>query len=111
LFGWLVSYSGQHGTGTELREGKFFVTKSSLKENDLILSDASISTPHAMVTVSVETGLLVQDLLSATGVFIKRRGTDTYVRELYSARFEHGDFIRFGGVEFLVTLIAHVGQK
>jgi hypothetical protein len=106
-----VSYSDPDGNATELREGKFFVTASSLKQSDLIIEDSSISTPHALISVSVEGGMQVQDLMSDRGVFVRRRGDDTYRREADVARVEHGDWLRFGDVEFLVSLIAHVGVK
>ncbi|MBN8548295.1 MAG: FHA domain-containing protein [Deltaproteobacteria bacterium] len=111
LFGWLVSYSDPDGAATELREGKFFVTASSLKQTDLVLDEPSISTPHALVTVGLGGGLQVQDLMSDRGVFVRRRGDDTYRREADVVGVEHGDWLRFGDVEFLVSLIAHVGVK
>lgn len=111
LFGWLVSYTDPDGAATELREGKFFVTASSLKDSDLIIDEPSISTPHALVSVSIDGGLQVQDLMSDRGVFVRRRGDDTYRREADVTRVEHGDWLRFGDVEYLVSLIAHVGVK
>lgn len=111
LFGWLVNYGNPDGLATELREGKFFVTASSLKTTDLIIEEPSISTPHALVTVSVDSGLQVQDLMSDRGVFVRRRGDDTYRREPDTVRVDHGDWLRFGDVEYLVSLIAHVGVK
>lgn len=110
LVGWLVSYANSDGSAVELREGKFFVTSSSLKKSDLVIEDSSISTPHAMVTISPEGGLQIQDLMSERGVFVRQRGDDTYQREEETVTVDHGDWIRFGDVEFLVTLIAHVGM-
>jgi pSer/pThr/pTyr-binding forkhead associated (FHA) protein len=106
-----VSYTDPDGAATELREGKFFVTASSLKDSDLIIDEPSISTPHALVSVSTDGGLQVQDLMSDRGVFVRRRGDDTYRREPDVTRVEHGDWLRFGDVEYLVSLIAHVGVK
>jgi hypothetical protein len=112
LFGWLVNYAlDADGAATELREGKFFVTASSLKPTDLIIDDSSISTPHALVVVGTDTGLQVQDLMSDRGVFVRRRGADSYQREYEVVHVEHGDWVRFGDVEYLVSLIAHVGMK
>lgn len=111
LFGWLVNYSNPDGDATELREGKFFVTASSLKSSDLILEDSSVSTPHALCVVSTDTGFQVQDLMSDRGVFVRRRGADSYQREYEIVSVEHGDWVRFGDVEFLVSLIAHVGER
>lgn len=111
LFGWLVHYAEPDGVATELREGKFFVTASSLKSTDLIVEEPSISTPHALIVVGTETGLQVQDLMSDRGVFVRRRGADSYQREYEVVSVEHGDWVRFGDVEYLVSLIAHVGAK
>lgn len=106
LCGWLVSYKNPDGSGVELRDGKFFTTGGSLKKGDLVLQHPSISTPHAMVSVSAERGLMVQDLMSEAGVHVRRRGESSYVREENTVRLEHGDWVRFGDVEFLVCLIS-----
>ena len=106
LYGWLVSYSDPRGIANELRDGKFFVSRSSLKGTDLILDDDSISTPHALVGVNVNDGLMVQDLMSDRGVFVRRRAGEAYQRVLESTKLEHGDWVRFGDVEFLVAIIA-----
>ncbi|WKZ57185.1 MAG: FHA domain-containing protein [Bdellovibrionota bacterium] len=111
LFGWLVSYRIAEGHAVELREGKFFVTQSSLKEHDLVLEDDSVSTPHALITVSLDQGLMVQDLMSERGVHVRRRREDGYQRIAESEVLRHGDWVRFGDVEFLVSLIAHVGER
>ena len=111
LFGWLVSYLDPSGKGVELREGKFFITRSSLKASDLVLDSESVSTPHAMAMVTAEGGLRVQDLMSERGVFVRRRGDDTYRREEDLLVLENGDWVRFGDLEFLVSLIPYVGVK
>lgn len=111
LFGWLVSYSDPDGAAIELREGKFFVSGNSLKDSDLVLDDESVSTPHAMVSIGLDEGLVIQDLMSERGIFVRRREMDTYHREEETVKVGHGDWIRFGDVEFLVSLIAHVGEK
>ena len=105
LFGWLVSYNSTEGQSLELREGKFFVTGSSLKKTDLIIEDDSVSTPHALVTVSAELGLQVQDLLSEQGVFVKRQGESQYQSVDDIEVIENGDWIRFGQVEYLVAFL------
>lgn len=105
LYGWLVSYAEDRGVAIELRDGKFFVSRSSLKGTDLILDDDSISTPHALFGVNVNDGLIIQDLMSDRGVFVRRRVGEAYQRVLESTKLEHGDWVRFGDVEFLVALI------
>jgi hypothetical protein len=111
LFGWLVSYVNPKGDAVELREGKFFVSRTSLKASDLILDDESVSTPHAMVSVSSSDGLRVQDLMSERGVFVRPQAGDSYQRVGDVTELQHGDWLRIGDVEFLVSLIAHVGVE
>lgn len=110
LFGWLVSFKNQSGKAFELREGKFFVTKSSLKENDLIINDDSISTPHALMTVSKNNGLILQDLMSETGIYLKHDKDAEYEKQEAPFKVTHGDWVKFGNVEYLVSLIAYVGE-
>jgi hypothetical protein len=105
LFGWLVSYEHQDGRSIELREGKFFVSSSSIKGNDLVLDDASVSTPHALMSISSESGFLLQDLMSDRGLFVRSREGAHYQREEGIVQVQNGDWIRFGDVEFLVTFI------
>jgi hypothetical protein len=111
LYGWLVSYADPDGKSIELREGKFFVTGNSLKESDLIVNDKSISTPHALVSVGGETGLRIQDLMSDRGVFLRHGESGAYQRREEPCTVEHGDWVRFGDVEFLVCLIAYPGVR
>lgn len=105
LFGWLVSYEHADGRSIEIREGKFFVSSSSIKGNDLVLDDASVSTPHALMSISSESGFLLQDLMSDRGLFVRSREGAHYQREEGIVQVQNGDWIRFGDVEFLVTFI------
>ncbi len=108
LFGWFVSYENPDGRAIELREGKFFVTGSSIKTTDLVIEDASISTPHALMSISAEGGLKVQDLMSERGLFVRAREGGQggqYRREEGTVELKHGDWVRFGDVEFLVTIV------
>ena len=110
LFGWLVSYRTPEGRATELREGKFFISRRKAKPQDIIIDEEGIGSPHAMCKVSAEGGFIVQDMLSDRGVFLRRRGSDVYRREEEAVKVEHGDWLRIGDVEFLVSLVAHVGE-
>ncbi len=105
LFGWLVSFESPDGRAIELREGKFFVTGSSIRSTDLVIEDASISTPHALMSVSADHGLLIQDLMSERGVFVRVGERGQYKREDGVVDLKHGDWVRFGDVEFLVTVV------
>lgn len=104
LFGWLVSYENTDGRAIELRAGRFFVTGTSIRASDLILEDQSISTPHALMSIN-ERGLLLQDLMSERGTFVRSPGEAQYRREDGIIEVQHGDWIRFGDVEFLVTIV------
>lgn len=108
LCGWLVSYKTAKGESVELRSGKFFVTGAALKPNDLLLQDPSVSTPHALAKVDAGS-LIVRDLMSEQGVSVKRRGRNSFERCDDEVILEHGDSVRFGQVEYLVCLVAHVG--
>lgn len=104
LVGWLVSYEHPDGRAIELRSGKFFITGSTIRNSDLILEDLSISTPHALVSIS-EKGFMLQDLMSERGTFVRSAHDTQYRREDGIIEVQHGDWIRFGDVEFLVTLV------
>ena len=104
LFGWLVSYENPDGRAIELRSGKFFVTSSSIKGSDLVLEDPSISAPHALMSIS-DSGLLVQDLMSDHGVYVRSAEDRDFRREDGVIRVNHGDWLRFGEVEFLVIIV------
>jgi hypothetical protein len=104
LFGWLVSFESPDGRAIELRSGRFFVTGTSIRGSDLILEDQSISTPHALMSIT-EKGFLLQDLMSERGTFIRSKGDAQYRREEGIIEVQHGDWIRFGDVEFLVTIV------
>ena len=104
LVGWLVSFATPTRNSYELREGKFFVSSSSLKANDLVINDSSIATPHAIV--AVESGRLqVQDLMSDAGVFRRRYRESDFAAFSEPFELKHGDWVRFGNIEFLVTMI------
>ncbi len=104
LFGWLISYENRDGRAIELRSGRFFITGTSIRDSDLILEDQSMSTPHALVSIT-ERGLLIQDLMSERGTFVRSEGDAQYRREEAVIEVKHGDWIRFGDVEFLVALV------
>ena len=105
LVGWLVSFSSSKGSAYELRTGKFFVSKSSIKKSDFVINHSSVSTPHAMFNVTSVGSVQIQDLMSELGLFIKRRGNQHYRREEDVASLRHGDWIKFGEAEYLVSLL------
>ena len=111
IFGWLVSYVDSNGSSIELREGRFFVSSTQLRNTDLVLEDDTISTPHAMFTIGTDTGILIQDLKSDRGIFVRTADATAYRREYDTVVLQHGDWVRFGDLEFLVSVIAHVGAR
>ena len=116
LAGWLISYDNPDGSAIELREGRFFVSGRSLKGGDLVLEDPSVSTPHALIAVDGSGIVKIQDLMSEHGVWLRQRTqgaseSGDYVAAEDHIEVAHGDWIRFGEVEFLVSLIPYVGVK
>lgn len=107
LFGWLVSFKSPEGQALELRQGRFFVTASSIKSSDLVIDHESISTPHSLMLVHPERGVLVQDLMSEHGVFVKRGDAGEYKQEEGTIPLRHGDWLKFGKVEYLVALLPY----
>lgn len=105
LRGWFVSYDQADGKAIDLREGRFFLSASSLKGNDLVVDHPSISTPHAMLTVAEGGGLHIQDLMSEQGIQLRKSRGNEYqqMNEPFVAR--NGDWVRFGEVEYRVVLI------
>lgn len=105
LVGWLVSYSSDaNGFSIELRTGKFFVAKQKLREDDLIIPDSAISTPHCLLKVS-RGSLQIQDLMSEQGTFVMKKGSNDFVSSDEVKSVEHGDKIKFGAYELLVCLV------
>lgn len=104
LVGWLVNFTDPKGRAIELREGKFFVTRKSFKSNDLVLDDASISVPHCLMRVQSGGVLEVQDMMSETGLAVKRQAKGDFVTE-EKAKLAHGDWVKIGTLEYLVSLV------
>jgi len=52
-----------------------------------------------------DSGLLVQDLMSDHGVFVRAGDDGSYRREDGVIRVSHGDWLKFGDVEFLVIIV------
>ncbi len=109
LYGWLVNYSNPNGSSYEIREGRFFISSTEVKGNDLLVGHDSISAPHAILTVSLSEGLLIQDLMSENGVFIQKRGEGSFEQYEQIASLAHGDILKLGEVEFLVNVNANIG--
>jgi hypothetical protein len=106
LSAWFVDFSNLKGQAHELRSGKYFLTSKSLKASDLIIEHKSISTPHAMLVVKPQSGVIVQDLMSETGVYVARANSATKYEKIEDrTTLNHGDKVRFGELEFVLVLI------
>lgn len=110
LLGWLVSFSDPAGSAIEIREDDFFLTGAKLRRNDLVIQGEHISTPHALITTTTTAAgdlenIAIQDLLSTDGVLLRRGGSDRFEAVDDEAELHHGDSIRVGSEEFLISLL------
>lgn len=105
LVGWLVNYAqNANGSSIELRSGKYFVARQRLRDDDLVIPDSAISTPHCLIKAS-KGALQLQDLMSEQGTFVKKSGSNNYVPVEEAGVIEHGDRVRFGAYEVVVCLV------
>ena len=103
--GWLVNYAqNSAGTSIEIRSGKYFVARQRLRDDDLVIPDSAISTPHCLLKASKGT-LQIQDLMSEQGTYVKKSGSSTFVPVDEASILEHGDRIKFGAFEVVVCLV------
>ncbi len=105
LVGWLVDYRDPRGLGVEIRESQFFVSRERLKPSDMILDDESISTPHAMVRITRQNGVEIQDLMSESGIRVRRRDSTSWQTVEERVKLQHGDRVQFGNIEYLIVLV------
>jgi hypothetical protein len=105
LVGWLVNYAqNTNGSSIELRSGKYFVARQRLRDDDLVIPDSAISTPHCLLKAA-KGQLHIQDLMSEQGTFVKKQGSASFVPAEEVSSVEHGDRIRFGAFEVVVCLV------
>ncbi|MCC6933395.1 MAG: FHA domain-containing protein [Deltaproteobacteria bacterium] len=111
LIGWLVTYlSDFRGAPIEIREGRFFIGGAKLRDTDLVLADESLSVPHCLVKAEGKDGLVMQDLMSEKGTFIKRQGASAYEAITMPTVIEHGDWIKFGDYELMACIVPSDGR-
>ena len=111
LVGWFVNYEGNaFGISTEIRDGRFFISKERLKPTDMLIANDTISTPHCVVRASAAEGIKVQDMFSDQGTYVRRAGSDVFYKQSGSFTLEHGDWLRLGEYEVQVCLL-QLGQK
>jgi hypothetical protein len=101
LVGWLVSFvEDGKGKAYELRDGRFFVGKESLRATDFVIDHSSVSTPQCLVVCDSIGGVTIQDLMSERGTTVIR-GSAGLDKNSEQVRLENGDRIRFGDYEML----------
>jgi len=108
LLGWLVNYSmNGKGVSFELRSGRRFVGRQALRQDDLIIPDSALSTPHCLL--QVEDGqMFIQDLMSENGTFIKSSNSNEFLKKDASVKLNHGDIVRFGSYELIICLVPKI---
>lgn len=106
LVGWFVNYEqDSNGLSIEIRSGKYFVARQRLRDDDLVIPDTAVSTPHCLVKASRKGGLEIQDLMSEQGTFLKKKGSNSFVPVKDVESVEHGDCLRLGAYEVTVCLV------
>jgi len=106
LIGWFVNYStNRSGVPFEIRLGKQFIGRQELRGDDLIIQDSAVSTPHCLLQVDDARTVLLQDLMSENGTFVKKRGESEYHQLESSIKLEHGDRVKLGSYELIVCLV------
>jgi hypothetical protein len=106
LVGWFVNYStNAKGLSFEIRVGRQFVGRQSLRGDDLIIQDSAVSTPHCLLQVDDSTHVMLQDLMSEQGTYVKKNGSSEYERIDSSIQLEHGDRVKLGSYELVICLV------
>ena len=111
LIGWLLSFKKDScGSAVEIREGRFFVSSSKVRETDLVISDGSLSVPHCLMKADRGTGIQVQDLMSENGTYIRKEHSGEYEIVTSPTVAEHGDWLKFGDYEVMVCVVPSEGR-
>jgi hypothetical protein len=118
LVGWLISYAvDEKGAYHEIRAGRSLIT--SLDGSDQILEQkvisidgAGIDLPHAALKASSKHRLMLNDVFSQQGTYIRKAGSNSESKVEGPIEVGHGDWLRFGAESrFQVCLIdAPTGQ-
>jgi hypothetical protein len=112
LVAWFVHYQDdENGTATEIREGRFFLGGSRLKESDIVIPHKSISTPHCLIKAEPSQGVHVQDLMSVNGTLVKKVGKDEWEPVPVPMQLDHGDWLKLGDYEVMVCVIPQQKEK
>ena len=104
LIAWFINFENPNGEATEIREGRFFISGSKVKESDMVIRDKNLSSPHCLVKAE-GSGVMVQDLLSDEGTCIKKSGSTDYKALEVATVIENGDFLKLGDFEVMLCLL------
>ena len=113
LIGWLVSYAlDSQGKAFELRSGRYLISRKGLEaESTITLDGQDISSPHLAMHASQKHVLMVQDIFSETGSFLRKASGGEEAKITGPVKLEHGDWLRIGGTtRFQVCLIDGTGR-
>jgi len=113
LIGWLVTYQTvDRGSYFEIRAGRSFVGSGIIQSERLISLDPNeVSTAHAVLNASPQSGVMVQDIFSHNGTFVTRSGSSDEFAVSSPVHLEHGDWIRVGeNSKFQLCLIDGDGK-
>ena len=71
----------------------------------MVIGHDTLSTPHCLVKADFETGLRVHDLMSEHNTYVRKKSQDQYYRQTGTVTLQHGDWLRFGDYEVMVSLL------
>jgi len=113
LVGWLVSYGlDDRGAAYEIRAGRLLISSAAASDvRTIAISERSVSSPHLAVSASTKHQVLIQDIFSEHGTFIRKAGSEREERITGPTSLDHGDWLRIGEkMRFQVCLI-DMGKK
>jgi len=106
LVGWLVNFEDDpRGRSMEVRSGKFMISNQRLRDSDIRLAHKSVSTPHCLLVAAPGSGLIVLDLMSECGTFVKRTTETNFKRYHEAVTLASGDVLRLGDYALTVVLL------
>jgi hypothetical protein len=113
LIGWLISYAmDDKGASYELRSGRYLLTSQDTEdERTIMVEEESISAPHLAMSASPKHVLVVQDIFSDHGTFVRRADATQEIPVTGPTEINHGDWLRIGEkTRFQVCLIDGPGR-
>jgi len=98
LVGWLVSYQmDEMGKAFEIRAGRTLISsENGGKARTITLEASGVSSPHLALSASQKHTIMVQDIFSDQGSFLKKASSDDEKRISGPIQLEHGDWVRIG---------------